>query len=76
MRVKLELTFVVLRSCVWFAARRVLTEWQDFDARKLAHTILEYLIRFGQSDVLEADVVDRQDLIAHVNGSTSTHKSL
>ena len=65
---------VVVRS-VWsvgcILAGRRLTQWQDFDARKLANTVLEYLIGFGQSHVFEADIVNGEYLIASVDGTAS-----
>jgi hypothetical protein len=51
------LTFVALLDRILFVGR-ILTEWQDFDTRKLTYTILEYLIGFGQSHMLEAHIVN------------------
>ena len=48
-----------------------LTERQDLNTRELAHTILEYLIGLGEREMLEAHVVDGQDLITGVDGATS-----
>ena len=48
-----------------------MTQREDLDARELAHAVLEYLIGFGECHVLEADIVDREDLVARVNGAAS-----
>ena len=56
-------------GCILAGCR--LTQWQDFDARKLANTVLEYLIGFGQSHVFEADIVNGEYLIASVDGTAS-----
>ena len=52
-----------------------MTERQDFHTRELAHAILQNLIGLGQSDMLEAYVINGQDLIAHVDGSASVRNA-
>ena len=49
------------------AIRKHLTQWQDFHTWKFTNTILKNLISFGQAYMFEANVVNRQYLIAQIN---------
>lgn len=69
------IVFTFLLTAVGLGGRVQLTERQDLDARELAHAILEYLIGLGERDVLEAHVVDGQDLITGVDGAASVRNA-